>query len=55
MGIVNQPKPTEPKGPVGDQQPLQPGHTPAGKINEPTPLQPNPKRPSDSGPVGEDK
>jgi hypothetical protein len=45
MGTVDQPKPTEPKSPVGGQPPLQPGQTDSGLVNRLEPTRKNPQTP----------
>lgn len=55
MGTMDQPKPTEPKATTRDPEPLQPGQTPSGDRDRPSPLESNPKQNSDSGPIGDEK
>lgn len=48
MATINQPKPTEPKAPSGDQQPLQPGGPKESEFNRRAePKRPNVERPED--------
>ena len=41
MAIIDQPKPTNPKSPQPDQQPLQPGGPQVSRSNSPDPKRPN--------------
>ena len=45
MAIINQPKPTEPKSPQPEQQPLQPGEGPRSRSTSADPKRPNPQTP----------
>jgi hypothetical protein len=46
MGTIDQPKPSQPKSPTGDAQPLQPGGTGESRTNaSPEPERPNPQPP----------
>lgn len=45
MAIINQPKPSEPKSPQPDQQPLQPGDVQRSRSNSANPKQPNVQTP----------
>jgi hypothetical protein len=47
MAIINQPKPSEPKSPQPDQQPLQPGDAAVSRSNSANQRQPNPQTPDD--------
>jgi hypothetical protein len=41
MATIDQPKPSEPKSPQPDQQPLQPGGPEVSRSNSPTPQRAN--------------
>lgn len=45
MGTINQPTPSNPKSPQGDQQPLQPGGAEISRSNSPSPERPNHQTP----------
>lgn len=45
MGTIDQPKPSEPKSPVPDQRPLQPGTTDDGRLNSLPATRTNPQTP----------
>lgn len=45
MGIIDQPKPSEPKSIQPEQRPLQPGQTTGGSTRETTPQRSNPQTP----------
>jgi hypothetical protein len=45
MGTIDQPKPSEPKSPVPNQQPLQPGGTTESGVNSFSPQRNNPQTP----------
>lgn len=45
MGTIDQPKPSEPKSPVPDQRPLQPGQTDDGRMNSMPGQRKNPQTP----------
>ena len=43
MATINQPKPSQPGSPQPEEQPLQPGQTPAGPSREATSSRTNPQ------------
>ena len=45
MGTIDQPKPSEPKSPQPDQQPLQPGDLPVSRSNSADPKRVNHQTP----------
>ncbi len=45
MATIDQPKPSEPKSPQPDQQPLQPGGPPVSRSNSADPQRSNPQTP----------
>ena len=45
MGTIDQPKPSQPKSPQPDQQPLQPGGPTASRSNTADPKRPNVQTP----------
>ena len=45
MGTIDQPKPSEPKSPVADQSPLQPGGVVESGVNEFSATRKNPQTP----------
>jgi hypothetical protein len=45
MGTIDQPKPTEPKSPVPDVRPLQPGSSDDGRMNSAPATRKNPQTP----------
>ncbi len=49
MGIIDQPKPTEPKSPQPDRRPLAPGQTDDGRMDSASTQRPNPQTPDAHG------